>query len=168
MRPLPLLASLALAGLSAVSDAQAQSPLNPLPPQSPSVFRSAPAPTVGFYGRSYYAPGFSSVPSVPNYNSVSFYGRNYRPSGFSPVPPNTPPVVMMYGTPYQLPGAPPQTVVQFLATATGQPPAGQNIAVPQGFSIAVPEGFTISSDLGSYSSLSYYAPGSFVPSNLGY
>jgi hypothetical protein len=164
MRPMPFLAGIALAGLCAAA-ANAQAPLNPLPPQSPSVFRPPPTPTVGFYGRSYYAPGFSSVPSQPNYNSVSFYGRSYRPSGFSPVPANFPPVVMMYGTEYRLPGAPPQTLVQFLATTTGQPPT---LAVPQGFSVAVPEGFTVNNDLGSYSTLSYFAPGSFVPSNFGY
>ncbi len=162
MRCFQLLTCVVIAGLSAVTEAQAQTLLNPLPPQRPSLFRSPPTPTVGFYGRGYYAPGFSSIPSPAYYNSVSFYGRSYNPAGFSPVPPGTPPVVSFYATEYRLPGYAPQTAVQILAQQTVP-----TVAVPQGFSIAVPEGFTVNSDMGSYSTLSYYAPGSFVPSNLG-
>jgi hypothetical protein len=160
MRALALGACMATAVLSMVLEAPAQTPLNPLPPSSPSLFRPPPVPGgTGFYSRTYRAPGFSSVPTPPNYNSVSFYGRSYRPSGFSPVPPNTP-VTTIYATEYRLLGLPPQTAVQIVRST----PTGPSVAVPEGFSLAIPEGFMASSDMGSYSGLSYFAPGSFVPS----
>jgi hypothetical protein len=157
--------SAALAALTMVPEIRAQTPL---PPPSPSLFRDRPVPSgTGFYSRTYNAPGFSPVPSTPNYNSVSFYGRSYRPSGFNPVPVNTP-LVGMYIRTYRLPGFAPQTTVQTVTPEIGSTAAGPTVAVPEGFSIAVPEGFTAASDMGSYSTLSYYAPGSFGPAVLGY
>jgi hypothetical protein len=151
------------------------------PSPNPAQFRQ-PTPSVGFYGRSYRAPGFYSIPDPPSYNSVSFYGRSYRPVGFSPVPaPPSTTGVGFYGVSYRAPGFvyfPPGT------SAYGPPyllTPGPGIVVPRGFTLvsdagsysslgitpgappvgpglAVPLGFTLVSDGGSYSSLNLYAP----------
>ena len=56
--------------------------------QPPASFRPAPPGSgVGFFSRSYRAPGFPTIPVPPQYNAVSLYGRSYNAPGFSPVPP---------------------------------------------------------------------------------
>jgi hypothetical protein len=122
------------------------------PPPTPGPYRPAATPGVGFYGRSYRAPGFYSIPAPPSYNSVSFYGRNYNPVGFSPVPaPPSTTGVGFYGVSYRAPG--------FVYFPPGTSAYGPPYLQPPGPGIAVPLGFTLVSNAGAYSSLFGYPPG---------